>query len=385
MATQKQFRSYNQNQLKVVCDRLCDNIEELFEFLGISSDLKENGKMFVGNCPIHDGDNITAFNIYPEGDHYRGNWKCRTHNCEKVFKSSIIGFVRGVLSNKKYGWMKQGDNTVSFQETIEFIEAFLDDKVDDIKINKSEIEKAKFANIINNITGPSDKPVKTIKRNQVRKTLQIPSEYFVSRGFSKEILDRYDVGLCTNKAKEMFGRAVVPIYDNDYKYLVGCTARGVWEKCSKCGSYHDQLISCPSDTDKWKYSKWKHNYEFKSQNHLYNFWFAKQHILESTKVILVESPGNVWRLEEAGIHNSVAMFGSSLSDRQKIILDGSGAMHIIVLTDNDEAGDKAAETIKEKCKNTYKVTRIQITKPDVAEMTIQEIEKEIKPKLASII
>lgn len=384
MVTQKQFRSYNQNQLKVVCDRLCDNIEELFEFLGVS-DLKQNGKMFVGNCPIHDGDNITAFNIYPEGDRYRGNWKCRTHNCEKVFKSSIIGFVRGVLSNKKHGWSKQGDATVSFQETIELIEAFLDDKVDDIKINKSEIEKAKFANIINNITGPSDKSAKTIKRNQVRKILQIPSEYFISRGFSKEILDRYDVGLCTNKNKEMFGRVVVPIYDNDYKYLVGCTARSVWEKCAKCGSHHDALAHCPTDIDKWKYSKWKHNYEFKSQNYLYNFWFAKQHILESTKVILVESPGNVWRLEEAGIHNSVAMFGSSLSDRQKIILDGSGAMHIIVLTDNDEAGDKAAEAIKQKCKNTYKVTRIQITKPDIAEMTIKEIESEIKPKLESII
>lgn len=385
MATQKQFRSYNQHQLKVVCDQLCDNIEELFEFLGVSSDLKQNGKMFVGKCPVHDGDNTTAFNIYPEGDHYRGNWKCRTHNCEKIFKSSIIGFIRGVLSNKKYAWTKSGDNTVSFQDTIEFVEAFLENKVDDIKINKTEIEKAKFANIVHNIAPQTDKVIKTIKRNQVRKTLQIPCEYFINRGFGKDILDRYDVGLCTNKNKEMFGRAVVPIYDNDYKYMVGCTARSVWDKCSNCGSYHDHSIECPADSEKWKYSKWKHNYEFKSQNHLYNFWFAKQHILESTQVILVESPGNVWRLEEAGIHNSVAMFGSSLSDRQKIILDGSGAMHIIVLTDNDQAGDKAAETIKEKCKNTYKVTRISITKADVAEMSISEIEQIIKPKLASII
>lgn len=385
MRTQKQFRSYNQNQLKIVCDQLCDNIEELFEFLGVSSSLSENGKMFVGPCPIHDGDNTTAFNIYPDGDHYRGNWKCRTHNCEKVFKSSIIGFIRGVLSSKKYNWSKEGDTTVSFQDTIEFVESFLNNKVDEIKVNKTEIEKAKFTTIINSITGPAEQSIKTIKRNQVRKTLHIPAEYFLNRGFTREVLDRYDVGLCTNKTKEMFNRVVVPIYDNEYKYLVGCTARSIWEKCDKCSLFHDPSSNCPSDSDKWKYSKWKHNYDFKSQNHLYNFWFAKQHILESTKVILVESPGNVWRLEESGIHNSVAMFGSSLSDRQKILLDGSGAMHIIVLTDNDDAGNKAAETIKEKCKNTYKITRIKITKPDVAEMTVDEIEKEIKPKLASII
>ncbi len=385
MAAQKQYRSYNQKQLKVVCDRLCDNIDDLLEYLGVSSDIRQNGKMLVGRCPIHDGDNTTAFNIYPEGDHYRGNWKCRTHNCEKVFRSSIIGFIRGVLSHKKYGWSKSGDQTVSFQDTVEFVENFLDNKIDDIQINKTEVEKAKFANIISNIIPNSDKMVRTVKRSHVRKTLQIPAEYFIGRGFSKEILDKYDVGLCTNKTKEMFGRVVAPIYDNDYKYLVGCTARSVWEKCPHCGSYHDPGLSCPSDSDRWKYSKWKHNYEFKSQNHLYNFWFAKQHILESTKVILVESPGNVWRLEEAGIHNSVGMFGSSLSDRQKIILDGSGAMHIIVLTDNDEAGNKAAEAIKDKCKNTYKVTRINISKADVAEMSVKEIEQEIKPKLASII
>ena len=49
--------------------------------------------------------------------------------------------------------------------------------------------------------------------------------------------------------------------------------------------------------------------------------FAKEFIKESGIVILVESPGNVWRLEEAGVHNSVAIFGSSLADRQKMILD----------------------------------------------------------------
>ncbi|NDC71851.1 MAG: hypothetical protein EBZ62_00150, partial [Sphingobacteriia bacterium] len=38
--------------------------------------------------------------------------------------------------------------------------------------------------------------------------------------------------------------------------------------------------------------------------------------LKSHTAIIVESPGNVWRLEENGIHNSVALFGSSLSDRQ---------------------------------------------------------------------
>jgi DNA primase len=371
-------RSYNQHELKVICDKLCDNFESLLLTLGIS-ELKQNGKMFVGPCPIHDGDNMSAFNLYPTGDAYRGNWKCRTHGCEKTFKSSIIGFIRGVLSNKKNNWNKNGDSSISFNDTMSFVEEFLNENLDDIKISNDEIEKKKFLNIVNNITKNNNETHnKDITRKIVRKSLSIPSKYFLDRSFGSEILDKYDVGTCSNKNKEMYGRAVVPIYDITYKYVVGCSGRSVYEKCSKCKHYHDHSEDCPRSEELWKYCKWKHNKDFKSQNHLYNFWFAKDSILDSSQVILVESPGNVWRLEEEGIHNSVAMFGSSLSDRQKILLDGSGAMNIIILTDNDDAGDKAAKIIEEKCKNTYKVKRISITKSDVAEMTKEEINNQIK-------
>jgi len=74
----------------------------------------------------------------------------------------------------------------------------------------------------------------------------------------------------------------------------------------------------------------------------------------------------------------VAIFGSSMSDRQKIMLDGSGAMTIITIMDNDDAGKKAAESIKNKCKNTYNILNIEISKSDIAEMTTDEINNEIK-------
>jgi len=100
---------------------------------------------------------------------------------------------------------------------------------------------------------------------------------------------------------------------------------------------------------------------------------------------LVESPGNVWKLEENNIHNSLGIFGAALSDRQKIILDSSGAMTIIVLTDNDEAGRKAADQIKEKCQNTYRVFTPSITKADIADMTSEEINTEIKDYIRGVL
>jgi 5S rRNA maturation endonuclease (ribonuclease M5) len=377
----KTFRSYNQHQLKVICDSLCDNIENLLDTLGIDS-IKNNGKMLVGECPIHNGDNKSAFNLYPDGDSYRGNWKCRTHNCDKIFKGSIIGFIRGVLSNKKYNWQKNGDTTASFKETIDFIEEFLGNKLHNIKISKTEIEKKKFANIVKNIVSTDTVLVKSqITRPIARNALVIPCEYFISRGFSKNILDKYDVGLCDKPEKEMYNRAVAPIYDQNHKYVVGCTGRSIFEKCSSCNCYHNPDNICPNKEETWKYPKWKHNADFKSQNYLYNFWYAKDFIMEQSSVILVESPGNVWRLEECGIHNSVALFGSNLSDRQKIILDGSGAMNIIIITDNDEAGEKARQIIYDKCKNTYNITNIRISKNDIAELSCDQINEEIKSKI----
>jgi DNA primase len=167
--------------------------------------------------------------------------------------------------------------------------------------------------------------------------------------------------------------------------MVGCTGRSIFEKCNQCKGFHDYNKSCPNADDLWKFPKWKHNTDFKSQNHLYNFWFAKDHILKSGVAIIVESPGNVWRLEENNIHNSVGIFGSSLSDRQKILLDSSGAMSLVILTDNDDAGRKAAEQIKHKCQNTYRIFIPKISKADVGEMTSDEIDIEIKQYIKGIL
>lgn len=384
MLMTKKSRLNDQAKLKVVCDELCDNIEELFDHFDL--EYKDHGKMISMACPIHEGDNEGALNLYVQGDNYRGNWKCRTQGCEKCFKGSIIGFVRGLLSNRKYQWTQEGDKTASFKETIDFITSFLKKDLNDIKVSKVARNKSKFTNVISHVKNTSKVSTENcLTRDKIRPLLKIPSQYYIDRNFSKEILDKYDVGLCDNPNREMSNRVVVPIYDIDYNYMIGCTGRSVFDKCDKCGTFHSPDKDCPEDHRKYLYSKWKHSANFKSQNSLYNYWFAQKHIQETGIVILVESPGNVWKLEENGIHNSVGIFGSALSDRQKIMLDSSGAMTIIVLTDNDEAGRKAALQIKEKCQNTYRIFVPEISKADVAEMDSAEIDNQIKEYIKGVI
>jgi 5S rRNA maturation endonuclease (ribonuclease M5) len=378
----KRYRSYNQQQLKVLSDRLCDEIESLLSYFGV--EYKVFSKMITMSCPIHGGDNNSALNLYPEGDRYRGNWKCRTHQCEQLFKSSILGFIRGVISHQEHNWTSDGDPTCSFEEALEFAQKFINQNLDDIKIDKKHQEKNNFINTVNYInTSTSSINVNKVSRTQVQKALNIPSKYFINRGYTENILKKYDVGDCTINGKEMYKRAVVPVYDIDNKHMVGCTGRSIHEKCSLCKSYHDEQTICPNDNELWLNSKWRHSKDFKTQEYLYNFWFAKEYISKQQYVILVESPGNVWRLEESNIHNSVAIFGSSLSDKQKMLLDISGALSVILLMDNDEAGHKAREAIIKKCSKTYNIFTINISKNDVGSMSIEEIKSEIIPQIES--
>jgi 5S rRNA maturation endonuclease (ribonuclease M5) len=377
MNKKQQFHSNDQAKLKIVCDDLCDHIEELLEHFGL--EYIYSGKLITMSCPIHGGDNKSALNLYPQGDVYRGNWKCRTHGCEKYFKSSIIGLVRGIISNQKYNWIKDGDNSCSFQEAMTFCLQFLNKDLSDIKISNVDRNKKSFSSAIRYINPEVSKETTGITRNQIRTNLRIPAEYYIKRGYSSEILDKYDVGFCDKPNKEMSNRIVVPIYDHKYKHMVGCSGRSIFEKCGKCKSFHDASDSCPDEERARFFSKWKHSSSFQSQNHLYNIWFAKKHILETYTVIIVESPGNVWRLEEAGIHNAVAIFGSSLSDRQKMILDASGAMTIITMMDNDDAGKKASELIRQKCYKTYNVKNIEFPAQDVADLSIDYIQNNILP------
>lgn len=356
----KTSHSIDQNKIKILCDKVCDNIDTLLDHFNLEH--RQNGRFISMSCPIHGGDNPSAMNLYPEGDTYRGNWKCRTHQCEKVFKSSIIGFIRGVLSNKQYGWAEDGNRTVSFAEALKFASDFVNLDLDNIQVNKSQKNKQSFVSQMSILavdTAIQNKP--QISRKKIRQLLSVPSRYFIGRGFSSEILDKYDVGDCLNKNREMYNRAVVPIYDTTHTFMIGCTGRALEESTKP---------------------KWKHSDGFKAENTLYNFWYAKEHISKLREVILVESPGNVWKLEMAGIHNGLAIFGSNFSDKQKMLLDTSGAMTIIVITDSDDAGEEARKQIQKKCEKIYNIQHIRVSKNDIAELTVDEINEEIKNRIA---
>ena len=366
-------------QMRQLSLKILDNIERIFELFGV--EYKDSKNKFYGPCPIHGGDKHNAWNLYKDIE-FGGLWKCRTHQCEQIFKSSPIGFVRGLLSRHKRGWEdpKDVDKIFSFKETIKFLEGFLGYKVDEAcEADETVAEKQRFVKSLSYLTTQAKTKAELLTREKVRQKLIIPAKYYIERNYSADILDRYDVGLCTEQGKQMHNRIVAPIYDDNYGHMIGCTGRTVYPYCDECKCYHPNFGKHPKDPKSPYWAKWRHSFGFRSEDHLYNYWFAKPHILSNGVAILVESPGNVWRLEESGIHNSVAMFGAKLNVGQKTILDRSGAMSLVVLMDNDAAGKIAAEIIYQMCHRTYRLYFPKFSGEDIGEMSKDAVTAEILP------
>jgi len=376
---QSNLTKLTQPQLHLLSERVMDRFDDLAELLEL--DLCLHNKYYYGACPVHGGDKDNALNIFHTGDTYRGNWRCFTQQCEKYFKKSILGFIRGVLSRKRHDWTGPGDATVSFADTIQFVLDFLNEEVDNLKINNPQVDTQKFIHatqILNTKVQPNKKGQ---TRLQIRKRLQIPAQYYLDRGYTAEILNEYDVGLCNNEKTPMYQRVVVPIYDQEHQYMIGCTARSIFERCDKCKLWHNPKEDCPNEPTKHKYVKWLHSKGFKKEECLYNYWKAKEHIQKTKSAVLVESPGNVWRLEESGIYNSVAIFGTSFSDFQQILLDGLGVLSLVLIMDNDEAGKRATENIINQHRRLYHIHTVSITKNDLGEMNISDVKEQVLPTI----
>lgn len=352
---------------------LAARLPDLLLELGVH--LRADGRALMGPCPIHRGDNPSALLLYPSGHSRPGTWRCLTRGCHRAFKGTLLGFVWGVL-NGQVGWDGQ-KKKVGFHEVISWSCQFLGTTIDQIEVDYEGLEKARFAHGIAIFNKKRETP-KGPTRAQVRQRLQIPAPCFVERGWDPATLDRFDVGLCLDEGKPFFERAVVPVYDDEGERAVGFTARSIYPACVKCKGHHPPYSFCKPNP------KWRHSEGFARERVLYNYWNAKGIIRETGVAILCEGPGDLWKLEQASVRNGLAMFGTTLSDSQQILLEESGAMEILVLTDADVAGRKSAEEIKGKLGRMFRVSAPTPPSHDLGSMATEDVREWLKPLLGGV-
>lgn len=357
--------------LNELTDFACENIERLLEELEIS--YYRSGRRLMGCCPCHDSDNRTAWNFYPDGESVRGIWQCHTNSCHLTYGKSLLGLIKGVLSF-------QQNRECGNQEAISYLLAFCGYKnIEEVKIpNQNVLTKRYYNGIIKKLNLKGTESLLHISREDFRKKVEIPPKFYLNQNYSRRILDKYDVGIY-NKV----GRILIPIYDDTHSYILGCVSRTIFDKCGECNYYHKDGLCPQTEYDRFKCVKWLTSKGFPSDSYLFNYWFAKYHIQKSKVIILTEGPGDVLRLEEGGIHNSLAIFGSELKDKQKLIIDQTGAMSIIVMLDNDKAGITGSLNIKKKLSRSYRLYFPKI-KSDPGNLHTDEITRDIKPLIEKV-
>lgn len=360
----------NDSEIRYLQDRACERVSEILEALNIEFSEKQDYLQF--RCPCHNGDNDRSCYFATRSNH----WRCVTRSCEKDSvsgsSSSIFGLVRGAIA-------KQTEKPCSFMNSVIFVSKVLNisttqvpkETEEDIEINKiikKHIVKAKKCESNN------------IKLYEVLPLLKKDTMYYPNRGVTQEIIDRYHISMCSDKNKMFYNRSFFPILDPSGKEVVGWSGRTILDKCLKCRFHHNKEMECPNKKISMFYEKWLHSKGFKKEKSLYNYWLSKYNISRTGTAIICESPGNVWAYEMAGIKNSVAIMGLSMSKTQRQLLQKAGALTLILTFDNDEKrrGQDAAEKLSEELNHYFRVINISIKDAkDIAEMSSDQIRESI--------
>ncbi len=328
---------YATQQIAIIKEIANERIVDIMEALDIYDGMSDRPKYINGRCPLHGGDNPTAFSW----NFNMGIFKCFTNQCcnggNDVF--ALVGKL------KKY----------DFYASIQWIIDVLDINLDELHMTDVEMADVKF------IKKSKQCLVKdTIIGNGILEKLK-PTDYVTKeRGFDPELVKRYQPRMGdSNIIHKMNNRVVFPVR-NRIGDIVGFTGRKIVEDGNK------------------KNPKWFNSPEFNKNQHLLNINFAAKHIQKTRVAVVTEGFFDIMKFESAGVHNSLGLSGISMSQEQTSLLLSVGTFLVIVALDNNKAGKKGKDKIVKHLQNFCDVAVFEIPDgyDDVGEMNVDDIKRE---------
>jgi 5S rRNA maturation endonuclease (ribonuclease M5) len=276
-------------------------------------------------------------------------WFCNTHKCHDTDGGNLEGFVVGLAH--QHGDFPQ---IPRFRNALTWLRA------------NAEKLQTRFANWPTMKCGSSSrrKEGKRFFPTEMRDfmyLLSIPSPYFLSRGFSAEILTKYNIGEPIRSRERRFsfgtGTAIVPIQNLDAPiFAAGYAARVM--------------------TDLGPF-RWRLSSHLESKHRLFNYYYAEAANLRTGQLILVEGVPDALRCIEAGFPQTIALLGSYLlQDQFERLRQWSRYLdEIIVVRDNDVAGEKLARQVEKQFASlagVVKVVHPPTRVKDIGELTTPE-------------
>jgi DNA primase len=263
-------------------------INEVLCAYGLNQNLRQKGDTLCGPCPIHGGDNPTAFRVHLT----RNIWNCFT----ACGGGDTVDLIRHV---KK----------CSYAKAARYLYQLLPDKKPSIR---------------------NEMPHKIVNAQQFvpfKRTIPLyPHVPFLqkTKNISIKTAIHFETGTSSNN-RYLKNKVAVRLHD-----LIG-------KPLGYCGR---QLK--PKDIS--QYGKWQFPKNFPKKEILYNAHRAVQY--RNRGIVVVECPWAVMRFYQVGVKNVVGLLGTSVSGRQFDWL--VQAPVCLIIMDGDDAGRKAAIEIAQK-------------------------------------
>lgn len=314
-----------------------DRILDAVQIVDIVSDfvtLRKRGVNYVGLCPFHD-DKTPSFYVSPS----KGLCKC--FSCGKggnavhfIMEHEQMSYPEALkYLAKKYG-IEIKERELSSEE----------------KLMQSERESL-F--IVNNFARDY---FQNILKNHVDGR-SIGMAYFRNRGFRDDIIEKFQLGYCTESHDVMAQEAIKKGFKKEYLVKTGLCYETddhrlrdrFWGRVifpvhtlsGKVVAFGGRVLSSATKGVKVKYVNSPESEIYHKSNELYGIYFAKQAIVKQDRCFLVEGYTDVISMHQSGVENVVASSGTALTPGQ-IKLIHRFTNNITVLYDGDVAGIKAS-------------------------------------------
>lgn len=302
------------------------------EVVGDFVTLKRRGVNMIGLCPFHN-EKTPSFTVSPA----KGIYKC--FGCGKGGDS-----VNFVMEHEHF----------NYPEALKFLARKYNIEVEEEKPSPEMLEAMNEKESLYNLNEFAKKYfMEILHENQ--EGISVGLSYFRERGFTPEIIEKFQLGYCLNSWDAFSLHAKKNAYKKEYLEKTGLsksrdnqglydTYRGrvmfpIHSLSGRVLGFGGRILT--SDKTKPKYINSPESDIYHKGKILYGIYFAKNAIVGKDDCYLVEGYTDVISMHQAGIENVVASSGTSLTTEQ-IKLIRRYTQNITLLFDGDPAGIKAA-------------------------------------------
>lgn len=296
--------------------------------------LRKRGVNYTGLCPFHN-EKTPSFSVSP------AKGLCKCFSCGKGGNA-----VHFIMEHEQ----------LSYYEALKYLARKYNIEVKERELSNEEKQAQSERESMFVVNAFARDYFQDILRNNVDGR-SIGMAYFRQRGFRDDIIEKFQLGYCTDSHDAMSKEALKKGFQREFLVKTGLCYETddhrlrdrFWGRVifpvhtlsGKVVAFGGRVLNAETKGVKVKYVNSPESTIYHKSNELYGIYFAKQAIVKQDRCFLVEGYTDVISMHQSGIENVVSSSGTALTSAQ-IRLIHRFTNNLTLLYDGDVAGIKAS-------------------------------------------